>query len=55
MKRVEFSSIAQLILFVITVSFAGLTFIGMFFNPLHIVTFAMSTVLSIAIYKEKNW
>lgn len=30
-------------------------FIGAFFNPDHIVTTAMSAVLSFAIFKEKRW
>lgn len=55
MKRVGFSSVTQSVLFVAAVLFACLTLVGMFFNPIHIATFAMSLVLAIAIYKEKDW
>lgn len=30
-------------------------FVGMFFNPFHVLTFVMSVILMIAIYKEKSW
>lgn len=30
-------------------------FIGAFFNPAHIVTTAMSAVMSLVIYREKRW
>lgn len=50
-----FKSKSQAVLFLLSSIISIVCFIGMFFNPLHIVTFAMSAVLSIAIYKEKNW
>lgn len=30
-------------------------FVGMFYNPIHVITFAMSVILTIAIIKEKRW
>lgn len=55
MKKIEFSGRTQFFLSVAGILLAGLSFIGMFFNPFHMVTFAMSVALSIAIYKEKDW
>ena len=53
MKRVIFYSRVQLILFICAVLMSATCFVGMFFNPFHVLTFVMSVILMIAIYKEK--
>ena len=53
MKRVIFYSRVQLILFICAVLMSATCFVGMFFNPFHVLTFVMSVILTIAIYKEK--
>lgn len=45
----------QLLLLAACVLMSLVTFIGIFFNPIHIVTFGGSLMLSHAIYKEKRW
>lgn len=50
-----FKSKSQAVLFLLSLIISIVCFIGMFFNPLHIATFAMSLVLAIAIYNEKDW
>nr|DAU21257.1 MAG TPA: hypothetical protein [Caudoviricetes sp.] len=55
MKRVIFYSRVQLILFICAVLMSATCFVGMFFNPFHVLTFVMSVILTIAIYKEKSW
>ena len=53
MKRVIFYSRVQLILFICAVLMSATCFVGMFFNPFHVLTFVMSVILMIAIYKPK--
>lgn len=55
MKRIEFVSVWQLLVISSFTLSAIACFIGMFFNPIHVFTFAASSVMAIASYKEKNW
>lgn len=55
MKEVIFYSRTQLFFFICAVLMSATCFVGMFFNPFHVLTFVMSVILSIAIYKERRW
>ncbi len=54
-KKVEFVSITQLVLCVLTGIVAVFCAIGMFYNPWLGLFFVASTTLTYTIYKEKDW
>ena len=55
MKRIEFVSVWQLLVVSAFTLSAIVCFVGMFFNPMHVLTFAASAIMAIASYKEKSW
>lgn len=55
MKRIEFVSVWQLLVVSAFTLSAIVCFIGMFFNPIHVLTFSASAIMAIASYKEKSW
>ena len=55
MKKIEFASIWQLLIVVVFSILALVCFVGMFFNPTHVLTCTASAIMAIATYKEKNW
>ena len=60
MKRIEFVSVWQLLVVSAFTLSAIVCFIGMFFNPIHVLTihvltFSASAIIAIASYKEKSW
>lgn len=55
MKKIEFQTIGHLVMFLGSALMAVISFIGMFMNPVYVVFFAMSVLLCVAVYKERNW
>lgn len=45
----------QLVCFIMTACLVPVAFVGMFYNPGHIVTFLGLVGMLYAIYKEKRW
>lgn len=55
MKKIEFRSVSHLVMFVMAALMTLVSIVVMFFNLAYILFAPMSALLTLAVYKERNW